>query len=629
MHVILGVVGVIVVVVAADSAGSLFRRLIFKEKRFFRDSLLDEVVSIAIGLIIISFFLFFLVSAHLVSREILWSFYLFCALLSILRFPIILRRCIPSIKKFHLRTDGWIIFLIVYFVFMILLTSLPPSVRDELIYHLEIPKRLIESKGFVIFTNNVYAYFPKLADMFFLLGLGTVGETAAKLFHVLSGFLLCVVIYRITFNWLGKRHAALTVGIFLSIPSVMVIMSWAYVDLTYALYVVLSFLMLLEYTKQKELKYAVLAGLFMGATICIKYTGLQFVALGICFLAYAKLKDRSIPLFKPILVIGIISITLALPYFIRNWQMTGWPLFPFEVPGFQLSEGFNWDSARAALYLRWLQTFGIPLGGGEILYTILAPIFVFVLGQFNEPQFYEGMLGPVFLLIPILLFRRKLKLEMNLLFFFSLLFILYWAVTTKQVRFLLPAMPFLSILLSLGLQSHKKKWLTFLVILFVILNIGFGMNEILKKEPFKYWSGQLAREGYLRRQNRVYPLYARANELLKKGDKIYLIHMKNYGYYLDKPWESDFIFERYRIEGLLDQNPTTQEILDYFVQLDVTHLMIDSAPLMNESTGLKKDAIKLFFRFLEQKSAPVAGYESYGIYRLDEKGRDENLFSRE
>jgi hypothetical protein len=617
LHVILGVVGVIVVVVAADSAGTLFRWLIFKGKQFFRDSMLDEVVSIAIGLIIISFFLFFLVSAHLVSREILWSFYLFCALLSIPRFPILLRRCIPSIKKFHLHTDGWIILLIIYFVFMILLTSLPPSVRDELIYHLEIPKRLIESKGDIIFTNNIYAYFPKLADMFFLLGLGTVGETAAKLFHVLSGFLLCVVIYRITFSWLGKKHAALTVGIFLSIPSVMVIMSWAYVDLTYVLYIVLSFLMLLEYTKQKELEHVVLAGLFMGATICIKYTGLQFVALGICFLAYAKLKERSIPLIKSILIIGIISLTLALPYFIRNWQMTGWPLFPFEVPGFQLNEGFNWDSTRAALYLRWLQTFGIPQGGGEILYTILAPVFVFVLGQFNEPQFYEGMLGPVFLLIPILLFRRKLKLEMNLLVFFSLLFIFYWAVTTKQVRFLLPVMPFLSILLSLGLQSHKKKWLTVLVCFILITNSAVGLNEIIKKGPLGYWSGRVSRAEYLGRQNRVYPVYAAANKLLRAGDKICLVHMKNYVYYLDHPWESDFVFERYRIENLLNRNPSIQGISDYFERLHITHLMLNHASIMNEMTGLEEDRQGLFARFLREKSILVFRHEAYGIYLLN------------
>lgn len=616
MSLIIGLFGFIVVVLAADSVGNLLRRLTLRGKHFFRDSLLDEVVSIALGLIFISYCLFFLVSMRWVSREVLWFFLLFCVFLAIPRFKVLFRQAIRSIKKFHLGTDGWIIFLVIYFAFMIALTTLPPSVRDELIYHLEVPKRLIESKGDVVFMNNIYAYFPKLADMFFLLGLGTAGEAAAKLFHVLSGFLLMLVVYRGASIWLNKKYSILAVSIFLSVPSVMVIMSWAYVDLTYVLYAVLSFLMLLEYTKQKDLRHVLLAGVFFGATICVKYTGLQLVALGFCFIAYARLKDKDLSLLKPILFLGIVSLILALPYFIRNWHITGWPLFPFEVPGFHLKEGFNWGSSRASFFLKFLQTFGIPLGGGKLLYSILAPVFVFVLGQFNKPQFYEGMLGPAFLLIPVLLFRKRLKADMNLVIFFSLLFMFYWSVTTKQIRFLLPVIPFLSILLAYGLEINKKKWLIFLVCFFVILNIGFGLNEILKKDPLKYWSGRLTREKYLGRQNRVYPIYAAANKLLKEGDRLYLIHMKNYAYYLDHPWEGDFVFERFRVENLLNQSSTIQEISDYFGELNITHLMVNHTPIMNERTGLREDVKKLFYRFLREKAFLAAEHESYGIYRL-------------
>ncbi len=616
MKIIIGLVEVIVVVLAAHSAGSLLRKLAFRGKHFFRDSLLDEIVSIALGLIFISYCLFFLVSMRWVSQEILWFFLLFCALLSIPRLKALFRQAIRSIKNFRFGTDGWIIFLVIYFVFMIALASLPPSVRDELIYHLEIPKRLIESKGDVVFTNNICAYFPKLAEMFFLLGLGTAGEAAAKLFHVLSGFLLMLVVYRGASIWLDKKHSLLAVSIFLSVPSVMVIMSWAYVDLTYVLYAVLSFLMLIEYTKKKDLRHVFLAGIFFGATICVKYTGLQLVALGFCFIAYARLKDKDLSLLKPIFFLGIVSLVVALPYFIRNWNITGWPLFPFEVPGFHLKEGFNWDSSRASLFLEYLQTYGIPLGGGKLLNSILAPVFVFVLGQFNKPQFYEGMLGPAFLLIPFLLFRKKLRAGMNLVIFFSLLFMFYWAVTTKQIRFLLPVIPFLSILLAYGLEINKKKWLIFIVCLFIILNTGFGLNEILKKGPFEHWSGRLTRGEYLGRQNRVYPIYAAANKLLKEGDTLYLIHMKNYGYYLDHPWESDFVFERFRVENLLNQNPTIQEISDYFARLNITYLMVNHAPIMHEKAGLREDAKRLFYRFLREKSVLAAEHESYGIYRL-------------
>lgn len=616
MRIALGIVGVIVVVLAADSAGNLFRRLILKQKQRFSDSGLDELVSIALGLIFISYLLFFLVSMNWISQNILWFFLLFCVFLAAPRFHVLFRLAVSSIGKLNVRRDIWIIFLILYFVFMIALTTLPSSVRDELIYHLEIPKRLIESGGEVTFTNNIYAYFPRLADMFFLLGLGTAGEATAKLSHVLSGFLLMIVIYRVALNWLGKKYAILSVGVFLSIPSVMVIMPWAYIDLTYTLYAVLAFLMLFEYTKRRDLGWIILAGVFFGVTICIKYTGLQLTALGICFVVYAKLKDRNLVLFTPLILLGIIPLVLAFPYFIRNWAVTGWPLFPFEVPGFYLKLGFNWDPTRAKLYLTWLQTFGTPFGIGALQSMMLAPLFVFVLGQFNKPQFYEGMLGPVFLLIPFLLFRKKLRPEVKQVVFFSLLFIFYWAVTTKQVRFLLPVMPFLSILLAYGLQSHKKKWLIVLVCVLIMMNAAVGLNEIIKRGPFGYWSSKMSREEYLGKHNRVYPVYAMANKLLRAGDKIYLVHMKNYGYYLDHPWEGDFVFERYRIENLLNRNPSIQEISDYFDHLGITHLILNHAPIMNEVTGLEEDQQRLIARFLSEKSVLVFRHETYGIYLL-------------
>lgn len=625
MEIIVGLLEIIVIVLAANSAGGFLKRVISPGESFFCDSLLEEIISIALGLIIISYCLFFLVSMRWISREILWFFLLFCVFLAMLQTKALYGRAICSIKKFQPGTDGWMIFLIFYFVFIIALTFLPPSVRDELIYHLEIPKKLIESEGNVVFMNNIYAYFPGLADMFFLLGLGTAGEAAAKLFHVLSGFLLMLAVFRGASIWLSKKYAVLAVFIFLSVPSVMVIMSWAYVDLTYVFYAFLSFLILLEYIKKRNLRYIFLAGIFFGATICIKYTGLQLIALGFCLTAYARLKNKDLPLLKPVFFLAVVSLSLALPYFIKNLYITGWPLFPFETPFFQLKEGFNWDSTRASLFLRFLQAFGIPLDGGRFLSSIMATVFVFVLGQFNQPQFYEGIVGPVFLLIPILLFRKKLKADMNLVIFFSLLFMFYWAVTTRQVRFLLPVVPFLSILLAYGLEINKKKWLIFPVYLFIILNVCLGLNEILKKDPFEFWSGRLTREEYLGRQNRVYPIYAAANKLLKEGDTLYLIEMKNYVYYLDHPWESDFVFERFRVENLLNQNPTVQEISNYFDRLNITHLMVSHSSIMNEKTGLNEEAKRLFYKFLEEQSVLVAEHESYGIHQL-KKSPNNSIF---
>ena len=61
LKMIIGLLEIIVIVLAADSAGSLLKRIIFRGERFFCDSLLEEIISIALGLIFISYCLFFLV----------------------------------------------------------------------------------------------------------------------------------------------------------------------------------------------------------------------------------------------------------------------------------------------------------------------------------------------------------------------------------------------------------------------------------------------------------------------------------------------------------------------------------------------------------------------------------------
>jgi len=616
----LGIFAVVAVALAADSVGGLLKKLFFKRKGCFDDPVLNEIGSIAIGLVFISYFLFFLVTVRWVYREVFWAVLVICILAALPRLKILSGIIHRFFREFRFRKDGWVISLGIYFAFMIVLTTLPPSVRDELIYHLEIPKRLIESKGSVLFTNNIYAYFPNLADNFFLLGLGTAGEAAAKLFHVLSGFLLMLVIFRVSSRWMDKRRAILTVVLFLSVPSVMAIMSLAYVDLMYIFYAVLFFLALLEFFDKREIHHVFFAGLFLGATVCIKYTGLQLSALGLCFVLFAKLKKKDLPVIKPILILGTLSVALALPFFIRNWIVTGWPLFPFALPGFHLRQGFNWDLARANLYLSWLQNFGNPLVASPLWNIVIAPVAVFIIGQFNKPQFYEGILGPVFLLVPVLLYRyrKKLKTNMSLIAFFSLIFLFYWAVTTKQIRFLLPIVPFLCLLVSYGLQLSKKKWVTLAIWFLVLLNVSLGLNEIFKKKPLMYWSGKWTKEQYLAKQNRVYPAYQMANGLLKNGDILYLIHMKNYGYDLDFPWDGDFIFERYRIENLLDRNPSVEEIVRYFDQLNITHVMINLEGISDPVTGLGEDAKKLFFSFLRERSTLVGQHETYGIFQLNE-----------
>ena len=298
---------------------------------------------------------------------------------------------------------------------------LPPSDRDELIYHLEIPKQLLAHNGLFRFSDNIYGYFPQLGEMLFTFGLGLSGEIAAKLYSVLSGGLLALGLYGYGRSYLNVKNAALAVLIFLSAPAVMVTLPLAYVDLLFSLYAFLSLIGLLNYFRTGQLRWTVLAGIFAGACMATKYTGIQVLALLVCLSLLEHLGERRKNWLPGLLALTAAAVPVFIPYLLRNWLLTGWPLFPFHTGPFALHAGINWDPERARLYLGWLGTFGAPIGAQTLWHVVLAPVLVFITARFNDPQFYEGILGPVFLLTPFFLAldRTKKPKEIGRLILFS------------------------------------------------------------------------------------------------------------------------------------------------------------------------------------------------------------------
>jgi hypothetical protein len=100
------------------------------------------------------------------------------------------------------------------------------------------------------------------------------------------------------------------------------------------------------------------------------------------------------------------------------------------------------------------------------------------------------------------------------------------------------------------------------------------------------------------------------------GDQVYLINMKNYGYYLNGRWRADFVFERYQLENFLEKTDQPEQLAAFFKSRGITHLMMDENFLASPQTGLAPDSLRRFRDFIIQFSAPLIRYESYGFYRL-------------
>jgi len=567
------------------------------------DRHISDLFRIGSGMILLSLGLFCGLAFGIAGPRMLWLTAGICLLLGI---PEAWRlgRSAGNVFKNHTFA---IVFLTVYFAFQAALASLPPYARDELIYHLFVPKMWLSSGGRYFFADNIYAYFPQLAEHCFLLGLGTSGETAARFFHAAWGFLLALTLYRFSRKWLGRVPAWMTVFVFLAVPSVMEVMSCAYVDLTFSFYVLLALILFGAYQEKRDWKILGACALMTGGAAAVKYTGIQLALILACLHLVLNLQRSEKKMVLPeLLCLGGIPALVLAPYLVRNLILTGWPLFPFPLPGFSL-HSVNWDAERARLFVEWLQTFGTRIGSEAVWDVVFAPVRVFFAARFNDHALFEGMIGPVFLMIPFLYPRRKSFGEVRIPALFSLFFLFYWTLTTRQVRFLFPALPVLSFLLVFGVWRTGKRAVLVAAMLISLGFAVFGVLEIARVKPHLYWAGKEDRNGFLSRQVDVFPIYREAAGAVKGGGRLYLLDAKNYGYLLDGPWTADYVFEHYSLERFLKTATKPEEVAGFFASGGATHLLMNPGVVFSETMGLEPEAIGLFAAFLKTRAVPLAG----------------------
>ncbi|MCH7823357.1 MAG: glycosyltransferase family 39 protein [Acidobacteria bacterium] len=461
-----------------------------------------------------------------------------------------------------------------YTAWVYLSALLPATGIDELTYHLEVPRRILENGGATVFPDNVRAYFPQFGEMLFLYGMAHGGELGAKLYHALFAILLALALYGFSRQYVSWGFALLASALFLSVPSVMVISSWAYVDLHFALFGFLALVALLRYFQERNLSWALAAGIMAGGAWATKYTGLQLLLLLALMVLIEQLRGEGRRLPVAAMATPAVAFCMFLPYALRNWVETGWPLYPFNVGYLALNPEMNWDPERARLLLAWLSGFGSS-AGQSLVDVLVAPVLVFLTAGFNDIAAYDGFVGPAFLLVPVLWMRGTKPRDARLVGLFCLLFLLYWTVTTRQVRFLIPVLPALCFLLAVGLSNWRSKFLTALIIVLILVNLGVGVHQVLKLDPWAFWTGRESREEYLTRRVSGYPLYQAANRLLGPEDRVFLVNMRNFGYLLDCNWRADFVFQHFTLGEALESASSASDIEEYFRSRVATHLMID------------------------------------------------------
>jgi len=261
-----------------------------------------------------------------------------------------------------------------------LLESLgPPVYFDALVYHLSLPQSFLNAGRIVFDPGNPFWGSPLLVEMNNAWAMSLAGDVTATTLGVLTGGLALMGVFGLMSNqwprgaWVAV--ASLMVGRTLSSS-----LSWGYVDWYAALFGLAVIAALDVWQRERQLSYAVWAGVLAGFAMGTKYTAGVAIGAGLAVIwivGDGPNRART--------TLGFLAAALAAfaAWPLKNLIATGAPLYPYL--------GANaWVSAARQTFFSGVSSVGFhPVGP-------LIPLFATLYGVEGAPG-YAASIGPLLL----------------------------------------------------------------------------------------------------------------------------------------------------------------------------------------------------------------------------------------
>ncbi len=528
-------------------------------------------------------------------------------------------------------------------------TLTPPTAWDGLVYHLTGPKLYLASGRVSHPLDLPYLSFPQLVEVLFAWGMGLTGERTAAVIHWFYGLL---VVGAILGNHAGSGHERgdheggdheggghagaglvpalgnhagsdrkrgdheggerkvgdhergdheggdhkgrpyVAAAVLLSAPSIVLLMGWPYVEMALLLYTTLSFLALARFWDDgsQARGWLALSGVCAGLALSTKYTALAVLpALGITW-GFWRLTDgrsRKQEAGDMLVVCGI-ALAVWAPWLVKNWLLTGNPLYPFFF------RGVYWDEWRAWWYDR---------PGTGLVYTapwklLTAPWDATIWGVEGAAG-YSATIGPLFLALLPLLFPvwRRLPAERRrglaaALTFCGVLYAFWlWGIARTalllQTRLLFPAFGVLALVVGeavagLDLLPHRPLnlgWLVRAVVVTVLaLTLVGTLLAFVQERPLGVLLGFESREDFLIRRLGWYWIAVDYLDRELPSDAVVLFLWEPRSYHCQVECRPDALLDRW-LHTLYVYGRDAKAIADAWRTEGVTHVLLNDSGL--------------------------------------------------
>ncbi|MCK5241049.1 phospholipid carrier-dependent glycosyltransferase [bacterium] len=501
-----------------------------------------------LGLALLSYLVFTLSAAQLLSLPMLWVITLLWSLSGIILLftspqPLLAEN---DRKIFSQTSSRVLLFFLFITAALTALTVFTPSWDwDGVAYHLALPKIYLAAGGFVFRPDIYHNLLPQFTEMLYMLGLVFPYGSAAKLIHFSFGLLAAITVYALGRENKLKLAALVGAAIFYTQYLVHIESGTTFIELASAAYVGLSILAVQQALKTGSQKWYYAAALFAGIVGATKWHGLIILALIGAFLLLHAWTKKTLT-FKQrlttwLLILGFGGLPV-IPYFARAWIMGGNPIWPLGQPLFGgnvldpvvAKEMTNFVFNFAGMMRGWQGFLRLPIdltlfgsafgvGGHELRWPLLGGLLLLVITLFYQLQ-------------NLLKQKEQLKPRPWLLGGGIFIFIVIWFFTSPQVRYLLPLFPILSwgaahALSNLWKQEQRlAKGLAIICgILLFLVHPPVHRNSL---EQGKVILGLESADAFLAKYLEIYPAGKYLNEHVAKNERV-LLFKDNRGFYLD------------------------------------------------------------------------------------------------
>lgn len=551
-----------------------------------------------------------------------------------------------EINKFN-RLNIFIQFLLGMAIFsllvaVIILSMLPPIATDALIHHLAIPKLWLLNGGLYEIKWSVFSYYPMNVDLLYLIPLYFHNDIIPNFIHMSFGIGTSWLIFRYLSNRFNRVAGLLGILVFFSTPIVLRMSTVAYVDLGLVFFTTASILAYLHWRNDgyKENKWLLLSAIAMGLALGTKYNALIawfFLSSAIIFF-YSRDTEKQWPAIKYGAIFFLTSLLIFSPWLIKNLILTGNPLFPLfkgflkTSAGSIANEANTYSMVSGDTYMGMFK-YRAMLYGENFWETLLIPVRFFFQGQDYSDRYFDGALNPVLIIMVPFAFMNK-SFQKDKIFFvlFAIFFILMaFFLDQLRIRYILPAIPFLSILTVMGIMNilnwsaGKTKPLRYfyagaLLLFLVILggkNIIYLNNYFQNLQPIKFIRHMETRDEYLNRHTKSYAAIRYINIHTPKNARIRLVFLAGRGYYLDRIYEDDPSFGMDVVRGLVAAANDDKTFQNYINSLGCTHLLVRTdlyLKYLHDNYSLETK--NRLFQQMSRVAEMIYNAHGYAVYRL-------------